>query len=269
MVLSRSSSYSSSAEEEANSSMHVLETISELRNKVEAQHAAKRDQAQQEIEALKQDVARRNEDIQRLNLNITDLKRGNESLKEQIEHRNNPTSSGLWEGKDMTERERDMERIRKAMAQQLTDFEVMKKAMMRDLQERCERVIELEMSLDEAREQYNNVLRNNNNKAQQQKMAFLERNLEQLTVVQKQLVDQNSALKKELALSDRKLLARNERIQNLEVILQEAQEKTGAQQRKFEAQISSFRERLEQARLFLGMIPLQAHPRVRGKAGFH
>jgi len=48
-------------------------------------------------------------------------------------------------------------------------------------------VVELEIQLDEIREQYNNVIRNSNSKAQQKKMAFLERNLEQLTLVQKQV----------------------------------------------------------------------------------
>lgn len=236
------------ADEEANSSIDVLETISELRTKVEAQYAAKRDQAQQEIEDLKQEVARRNEDIQKLSINATELRRGNEELKEQIERQSNHSSSGLWEGKDMTERERDMERIRKTMAQQLADFDVMKKALMRDLQNRCEKVVELEISLDETREQYNNVLRNSNNKAQQKKMAFLERNLEQLTLVQKQLVEQNSALKKEVAISDRKLVARNERIQSLESLLQVAQENLTSQNHKFETQLQAVRDRLEQAR---------------------
>ncbi|ORZ02025.1 kinesin heavy chain [Lobosporangium transversale] len=236
------------ADEEANSSIDVLETISELRVKLEAQYSAKRDQAQQEIEALKQEIARRNEDIQRLSSNVTDLRRGNEELKEQLERQSNHTSSGLWEGKDMTERERDMERIRKTMAQQLADFDVMKKALMRDLQNRCEKVVELEISLDETREQYNNVLRNSNNKAQQQKMAFLERNLEQLTLVQKKLVEQNSALKKEVAISERKLAARNERIANLEGLLQDAQENLTSQNHKFETQLRALRERLEQAR---------------------
>ncbi|KAF9347393.1 hypothetical protein BGX26_001096 [Mortierella sp. AD094] len=234
------------ADEEANSSINVLETISELRTKVEAQYAAKRDQAQEEIEELKKEVTRRSEEIQRLNISVTELRRGNEELKERIERQSNHTSSGLWEGKDMTERERDMERIRKTMAQQLADFDVMKKALMRDLQNRCEKVVELEMTLDETREQYNNVLRNSNNKAQQKKMAFLERNLEQLTMVQKQLVDQNSALKKEVALSERKLTARNERIQSLENLLHEAQEKFTTQNMKFETQIHALRERLEQ-----------------------
>ncbi|CAG8623076.1 15676_t:CDS:2, partial [Gigaspora rosea] len=120
--------------------------------------------------------------------------------------------------------------------------------LMRDLQNRCEKVVELEISLDETREQYNNVLRSNNNKAQQKKMAFLERNLEQLTNVQKQLVEQNSSLKKEVAIAERKLLARNERIQALEALLQDAQEKLTTQNQKFEAQLQAVRERLEQAR---------------------
>lgn len=50
-----------------------------------------------------------------------------------------------------------------------------------------DQVVELEIQLDEIKEQYNNVIRNSNNKAQQKKMAFLERNLEQLTLVQKQV----------------------------------------------------------------------------------
>jgi len=122
----------------------------------------------------------------------------------------------------------------KTAQQQLAEFDVMKKSLMRDLQNRCERVVELEISLDETREQYNNVLRSTNNRAQQKKMAFLERNLEQLTQVQRQLVEQNSTLKKEVAIAERKLIARNERIQSLESLLQESQEKMAAANHKYD-----------------------------------
>lgn len=64
-------------------------------------------------------------------------------------------------------------------------------------------------------------------------MAFLERNLEQLTQVQRQLVEQNSALKKEVAIAERKLIARNERIQSLESLLQDSQEKMAAANHKY------------------------------------
>lgn len=64
-------------------------------------------------------------------------------------------------------------------------------------------------------------------------MAFLERNLEQLTVVQRQLVEQNSSLKKEVAIAERKLMARNDRIQSLETLLQDSQEKLTAANHRY------------------------------------
>ena len=61
-------------------------------------------------------------------------------------------------------------------------------------------------------------------------------------------MDQNSALKKEAGIAERKLLARNERIQNLETLLQDADRRLAIQNQKFEAQLQSVKERLEQAR---------------------
>lgn len=148
----------------------------------------------------------------------------------------------------------------KTLQQQISSFDTMKKSLMRDLQNRCERVVELEISLDETREQYNNVLRSSNNRQQQKKMAFLERNLEQLTVVQRQLVEQNTSLKKEVAIAERKLQARNERIHSLEELLGEAQEKISQSNHRyvesfvdcpmltvvsFETQLQALRDRLE------------------------
>ncbi len=63
-----------------------------------------------------------------------------------------------------------------------------------------------------------------------------------------QLVDQNSALKKEAGIAERKLLARNERIQNLETLLQDADRRLAVQNQKFEEQLQAVKERLEQAR---------------------
>lgn len=111
------------------------------------------------------------------------------------------------------------------LSKQLADFDTIKKSLMRDLQNRCERVVELEISLDSTREQYNSILRSSNSKQQQKKLAFLERNLEQLTLVQRQLVEQNAQLKKEVAIAERKLVARGERIRGLEGLVAESQEK--------------------------------------------
>lgn len=63
------------------------------------------------------------------------------------------------------------------------------------------------------------------------------------------MVEQNSALKKEVAIAERKLEARNDRIQSLEQLLHEAQDNLTSQNHKFEQQLQLVRERLEQARI--------------------
>ncbi|KAI9359349.1 kinesin heavy chain [Pilaira anomala] len=233
------------AEEEvtAQKNADMEKTLSNLKSKLESQYASKKELQEKEIEDLKAEISAKNENLHKLTGSLSQLKDANDQLQLALSDQPTQTESG-----DLSVREKELERMRKSMAKELADFETMKKALMRDLQTRCERVVELEMSLDETREQYNNVLRASNNKAQQKKMAFLERNLEQLTNVQKQLVEQNSSLKKEVAIAERKLLARNERIQSLESLLQDAQDKLINQNQKFEAQLQAVRERLEQAR---------------------
>jgi hypothetical protein len=54
---------------------------------------------------------------------------------------------------DQLKKDEDVEKMRKLMSQQLSEFDIMKKKLMKDLQDRCEKVVELEISLDEAREQ--------------------------------------------------------------------------------------------------------------------
>lgn len=233
-----------SIREEELSNVDVAESMTQYKNKLEAQFAAKRDAHLNELQDLRQQLDLKSNEVRNLTANISELKNLNEELKRAFA----VTSAGIEGGKNLAESAKDLERTRKAITVQLAEFEGVKKNLMRDLQNRCEKVVELEIQLDEIKEQYNNVIRNSNSKAQQKKMAFLERNLEQLTLVQKQLVDQNSSLKKEAGIAERKLLARNERIQNLEALLQEADRRLVAQNQKFEAQIQAVKERLEQAR---------------------
>ncbi|KAN0061730.1 hypothetical protein ACQY0O_005722 [Thecaphora frezii] len=226
------------------SHVNLDETIQDIKAKLEAQYASKREAQASEISDLKMQIelkAKETAELQSINEN---LKSTNEELKRAFA----VTAAGVEGGKNLAESAREMERVRKTMATQLAEFDVMKKSLMRDLQNRCEKVVELEISLDESKEQYNNVVRSSNSKAQQKKMAFLERNLEQLTNVQKQLVEQNSSLKKEVAIAERKLVARNERIQALEQHLMESQEKLALQNRKFDEQLQAVKERLNQAR---------------------
>ncbi|KAJ6496724.1 kinesin heavy chain [Mycena vitilis] len=230
--------------DEETSNVDLAESMTDLKNKLEAQYAARRDAHISEVADLKQQLEMRNNEVRSLNASSESLKSVNEELKRAFA----VTSAGIEGGRNLAESAQDLERTRKAINVQLAEFDGVKKSLMRDLQNRCEKVVELEIQLDEIKEQYNNVIRNSNSKAQQKKMAFLERNLEQLTLVQKQLVDQNSTLKKEAGIAERKLLARNERIQNLEALLQDADRRLSLQNQKFEAQLQAVKERLDQAR---------------------
>ena len=183
--------------------------IEEIKTRLAQAYSNKQDVQTELVEDLKADLAKKSAEIQK-------FKEVNDDLQRRVKTgvATNGAVGGMANGK--------------TVQQQIAEFDVMKKSLMRDLQNRCERVVELEISLDETREQYNNVLRSSNNRAQQKKMAFLERNLEQLTHVQRQLVEQNGSLKKEVAIAERKLIARNERIQSLESLLQDSQEKLTA-----------------------------------------
>lgn len=234
--------------------------LESIKAKLDAQTALKREATLVEITDLKQQLDIKVHENRSLLVTIDNLKSANEELKRAFA----VTAAGIEGGKDLAESAKEMERIRKTMASQLSEFDGMKKSLMRDLQNRCEKVIELEISLDETREQYNNVLRNSNSKAQQRKMEFLTRNLDQLTNVQKQLVEQNSILKKDVAIAERKLLARNERISALENMLIEAQEKLNTQNSKFELQLNAVRERLNQARAHQDKLPGGNNPGISG-----
>src|SRR5690606_16679881 len=174
---------------------------------LEAAYAGKSEAQAKLVEDLKAEMAQKNAEAERMAALVEDLQK-------RAAAAGGAAAAAMPNGK--------------TVQQQMAEFDAMKKSLMRDLQNRCERVVELEISLDETREQYNNVLRSSNSRAQQKKMAFLERNLEQLTQVQRQLVDQNSSLKKEVAIAERKLIARNERIQSLESLLQDSQDKLTA-----------------------------------------
>jgi kinesin family member 5 len=214
--------------------------VEEIKQKLEGLYQDRRDTQSDIITDLRDELTHKTEEIHRLRQSVADLQ----------------NRAGVNGANGVTN---------KTLQQQIADFDLMKKNLMRDLQNRCERVVELEISLDETREQYNNVLRSSNNRQQQKKMAFLERNLEQLTVVQRQLVEQNTSLKKEVAIAERKLIARNDRILSLEGLLAESQEKlTAANHRyvtnpcvtkqlltstRFEQQLQAVKERLEAAKV--------------------
>ncbi|OAX80926.1 kinesin heavy chain, partial [Emergomyces africanus] len=207
--------------------------VEELKARLGQAYEGRTEHESKMIEELRSELTRRGEELERLRQSLAETQSRGAAVNVAAAGANGSSGPAI---------------NNKTLQQQIADFDIMKKSLMRDLQNRCERVVELEISLDETREQYKNVLQSSNNRAQQKKMAFLERNLEQLTHVQRQLVEQNGSLKREVAIAERKLIARNERIESLESLLQDSQEKLTAANHRFEAQLTAVKERLEAAK---------------------
>ncbi|KAI8993124.1 hypothetical protein BDB01DRAFT_310936 [Pilobolus umbonatus] len=168
-------------EQDVTQTRDIANTIRELKTKLEGQFLIKREMQEKEIATLKLDMEKKKKEENELQEEINKLQAIHDNL---IKQKLQPSA----QSKEIVEqKEKELERMRKSMAQELADFETMKKVLMRDLQSRCEKVVELEITLDETRIQQTNLLKATNNRAQQKKMALLERNLEQLTNVQKQV----------------------------------------------------------------------------------
>jgi kinesin family protein 5 len=157
------------------------------------------DHVSEDIKDLRMALMKKDEDLLRLTEKLSDLSSHNSELKHAHDH---IKSSSNKTPEEIQRKEVEIESMKKVMTTQLNDFASMKKKLMRDLQNRCEKVVELEITLDENKEIMKSSL---GSKSQQQKMSFLERNLEQLTTLQKQLVEQNSGLKKEFSVAERKV----------------------------------------------------------------
>ncbi|KAI9279770.1 kinesin heavy chain [Sporodiniella umbellata] len=152
----------------------------EIKNKLENEYDLMIKERQEAAQKLKTDISDKAEVIVQLSEAMQSLKEANQRLYEALNEQCTKSDA-------VSACEREVDSMRQAMAKELADFEVAKKTLMRDLQVRYEKVTELETTIDESRELHMNVLKNTNSKAQQQKLAILEHNIEKLKHVQKQV----------------------------------------------------------------------------------
>ncbi|KAJ2802842.1 hypothetical protein H4R20_003123 [Coemansia guatemalensis] len=227
------------------------ETINDLKQKLEAHYNNKISSQKAQLDSIQGDLQRRQDEVTKSSAMVRELRAENRELQTKIEALEEKASkaealgnegAGMGAGNgDVTaatehaqRKEREMQVMRRDMAQRILEYDTMRKSLMRDVQNRCEKIIELEMALDDARSQISQLSRRVSNPNQPQRMQLLEKNVAQLTLMQKELVVQNTDLKKEVALSERKLLARNERITYLEHRLQDCNNQVEAWKRKAE-----------------------------------
>ncbi|KAJ2751313.1 hypothetical protein H4S06_004168 [Coemansia sp. BCRC 34490] len=231
------------------------ETIIELKQKLEDHYNNKIAAQKAQLDTIQADLQRRVEEISKSATVVRELRSENRELQARVETlaeerskadaasaaASAPAAGSAISGGDVaaaTEhamlKEREMHMMRREMAQRILEYDTMRKSLMRDVQNRCEKIIELEMALDDARSQITTLSHRTSNPNQPQRMQLLEKNVAQLTLMQKELVMQNSDIKKQVALSERKLQARTERIAYLESRLQDSNNQAEAWRRKAE-----------------------------------
>lgn len=110
---------------------------------------------------------------------------------------------------------KEVEQLRAEAAHKMAEFDDLKRVLLQDLQERCERVVDLEMLLDEAKQQYDRLLNNIKSRAMYKQNGVLTKKLEQLTVAHKELLGRHDTLSVEAKVAERKLADRDSQVAKL------------------------------------------------------
>ena len=200
--------------------------LAELRDMLEEHTSAQKLSTSSEATHLEQLLAIRSEETAGLTRSLDDLRASHEEQRRAMELLSTSLTQGESAGPDPAVVQRlvdaswQMERARELVTLRLREYERLKEQLMHGLKERSERIVDMEMELEQTQDHYRLLIQSLNLKTQQQKMSLLERRLEQLTVVQQRLIEQNTTLKRDVALAEKRLAARTERIEELEANLE-------------------------------------------------
>ena len=117
----------------------------------------------------------------------------------------------------------DLENITQSIVEQRLNeqqkkYDYEKTQILRDLQNRVDKVVKLEMALDDAKESYR-ALENSltkDDRTFKKHIAKLERNLEQITLMYHQVVSEKSVLKVDLQVAEKKIMRKEDKVVSLE-----------------------------------------------------
>eukprot|EP00658_Telonema_sp_P-2_P018657 TRINITY_DN17312_c0_g1_i3.p1 TRINITY_DN17312_c0_g1~~TRINITY_DN17312_c0_g1_i3.p1 ORF type:complete len:832 (-),score=339.18 TRINITY_DN17312_c0_g1_i3:356-2851(-) len=114
--------------------------------------------------------------------------------------------------------------LKDQLSKQGGEYEELKISLMKDLQNRCEKVVELQINLDEARENYHRLLQNSNHRVLSRKVLYLERSLETLKAAYQESVSQKSTLRIDKQVAEKKCEQKDRELKTQEANLKELKE---------------------------------------------
>ena len=139
-------------------------------------------------------------------------------------------------------------KLRELTFKTFKEFDSLKTSLLHDLQNRCEKVIDLKVLLEEAREQTNKVLARSGSKAKtEKKVAFLDQELEQLTRMYQKETDENYRLEATCDSSKKKIEQRDKLVLSLE-------EKMTQQQKDGQSQIQELQNKVKEIKAAIEVV---------------
>lgn len=219
-------------------------SLNDLKQKLEDHYNNKISDQRMQLDTVQQDLLGKVQEVDRCKDSIRELRGENRELQAKVDSLEDEMKKKtlLMEGSSdvvaATEhaqlKERELHAMRREMVQKMMEYDTMRKSLMRDVQNRCEKIIELEIALEDSRNQVATLTRRVGNQAQPQRMQLLEKNIQQLTLMQREMVAQNSELKQKVNMLERRLQARTERIEHLEKRVKEANDEYEAMSHRYE-----------------------------------
>lgn len=110
-------------------------SLAEIKSSLETKYSSREELLRSEISTLSDHVESRTEDVRRLQSTVESYKLSNEELNRALTAATNGT-----DGETFASSAKELERARKAHEIQYAEFEMVKKSLMKDLQNRCEKV---------------------------------------------------------------------------------------------------------------------------------
>eukprot|EP00755_Sulcionema_specki_P012424 Sspe_Gene.51373::Locus_28526_Transcript_1_1_Confidence_1.000_Length_3695::g.51373::m.51373/K10396/KIF5; kinesin family member 5 len=139
-------------------------------------------------------------------------------------------------------KETELSTLRAVMERQASETKELRNSLLKDLQSRCEKVIDLELALEEARDQYKHLVVASSNKALRRRVQILEEQQNQQAADIAEILNANSSLRLEYQLAEKKLAIRTDRIENLKVGLADEKMRTKTLIEQFTAEKKKLKE---------------------------
>ncbi|KAI1729238.1 kinesin motor domain-containing protein [Ditylenchus destructor] len=212
--------------------------------------SAANEEAQQQqhklIAQLRDQIAQKNGKINELNESLQELQLAKDRLAQDYERLKNDEVEKEKRYKDLSalsdkreQAKQDLKGLEETVQKELQSLHNLRKIFVQDLAHRMKKAPTGPENEDEFL----------SSPVQRQKIIFLENNLEQLTVVHKQLVRDNADLRCELPKLEKRYRASMERIKNLEQALRETKENAMKDRKKYQFEVERIKEAVRQRNL--------------------